>query len=72
MTTPQFQRVAETHPLGKCDATIECAVPQQLRDDVAALGALSAPRKSVSEMVRQILTDHLYGRIVSVTHSINR
>ena len=70
--TPLFQRASETHPLGKCTAVLEVAVPQQLRDDLVAFGALSAPRKTASEMARQILTDHLYGRLVAVTNSIDR
>ena len=70
--TPLFQRGAATHFLGKCDAILEIAVPQQLRDDIVALGALSSPRKTASEMARQILTDHLYGRMTAVQNSIDR
>lgn len=59
--TIRFARSATTHPLGKCDTELKTAVPEQMRDEIAALAAIAG--KTVAEYIRDELTVHVYGRM---------
>lgn len=56
-----LSRQPSPHPLGKCDTELKTQVPEQLRDEVAALATLRG--QTVSEYVRELITLHVRGHI---------
>lgn len=58
----KLSRSGEVHHLGKCEAALEVSMPEVMKADIAAVGALMSPPRSGSELARMVLSDWLYGR----------
>ena len=59
-----LSRSPTPHPLGKCDTELKTQVPEQLRDEIAALACLRG--QTVSEYIRELLTAHVHGHIGAI------
>ena len=59
-----LSRQPTPHPLGKCDTEVKTQVPEQLRDELAALAMLRG--QTVSEYLREILTLHIRGHLGAI------
>lgn len=68
----RYSRSGESHFLGKCDDSIEVAVPNAMKADLAAVAHLMDPPMTPSELVRLLLSDFLYGRKVQVQRIVGR
>lgn len=63
--TPMFSRSGHTHPLGKCNSPLPpIGIPEEMKDALTAMAFLK--KISVSEYVRDVLAEHLYGRVTMV------
>lgn len=62
---PMFSRSGSTNPLGKCNSPLPpIAIPEEMKDALSAMAFLK--KKTVSEYVREVLAEHLYGRVTMV------
>ncbi|MDN5880957.1 MAG: hypothetical protein L0H37_01165 [Nitrosospira sp.] len=54
-----MSRSPTPHPLGKCDAEVKVALPEQVRDKVCAMAALDG--QTTSEYLRDVICKQLFG-----------
>lgn len=66
----RFSRPTEQHFLGKCDASIELAMPDEMKADLAAVAAIQ--KTTSTELARRVLSDFLYGRLAQVQRTLSR
>lgn len=55
----RFARSGSTDPFGKLDSEVKVALPEDVRDKVAALAAMAG--MPVSEYVRGVVYGHVFG-----------
>ena len=59
-STEEFARPARSSPLGKCTTRVDIPCAEKLKDDLTGLAFLH--RQTVSEYVREVLEEHVYGK----------
>ena len=60
-----FSRSGKTNPLGKCTVPLPpISIPEEMKDALSAMAFLK--KRTVSEYVREVLAEHLYGRVTMV------
>lgn len=63
MAEPLYSRPT-SHPFGPCDTEVKVALPERVKDELAALAVMH--RLTTSEYLRKVITDHLYGHLEAV------
>ena len=65
---PAFSRTGETLPDGPCGTELKTVVPEEMHDDFVALASMH--RKTKSEYLRLLVTEHLYGKLESARQKV--
>jgi hypothetical protein len=57
-------RSGDTNPLGKNSAEVKTLVPEELKERLQAMSTIAGV--NLSEFVREILTDYIYGHFAAL------
>lgn len=64
----KFARSATAHPLGKCSGEVRAPVPEPLAAAISGIAA--AEGRTSAELVREILTNFLYGKLFGIRATV--
>ena len=69
-TPPLYARSSSSNPLGKCSAELKTLVPDEIRDEFAAVAKLNG--QTVSELLRDIVIKEMRGSIFVLQQIVQR
>lgn len=66
---PAFSRSGNSNPFGKCTEEVKALLPSEAKEQLTALAVIAG--QSTSEYVRDLLLEHLYGKLRMVRFQAN-